>query len=633
MVRRSPFRHFVFGLCILLLAVVLACGEETTPTATPGEPTATAPPSADIQEAATQAAAPAPAATQTAATPVATPTPEATAPARMEPQGTLEIAVGAVGSDVYLPKSQDYNTAIYDERVTHETIFTAAPDGTRLGRLVKSWEDEIGSDGTFVRTFNLEEGVKWHQRYGDFGEWNADDFIHSFQNVSAEGSRHTTSTSIRDSFFCDGCSLTKIDDMTVRLERPSFDVALDFYTVFPNAIMSMRSKKHFDAVGEATAEHQSVGTGPWELMEVSLNEKKVSKAVRGHWRKTPEWDEFVWWEIGEESTKYANFVTGIIQTGQFSADSIQSLKGETLEGVEFGVFPGADLHYLHLHGANYYPDHAYHQPGPGGEDPVLPTGENSSYEDNCDAQPWISCNRDLNSVEWENARKVRLAMAMAIDRDKLVNNLAFGEGEPAYVFNFLAHTGRLKEFGLDKLVWQYDPERAKQLLTEAGYPDGFDIDIWDTETGGRGALPVNEAVGGMWEAVGISTQTQIMQFQAFIPLLVARTALGVRADIQGVAAPSPLRHYKAFYNAANRFTFSPEHPALQELVDKALNTPDEQERWGVEAEIATWLFDQVGTIPLYEGSSIWPFGPELGRWDVNPLHVEWLNNWEYAPHK
>ena len=458
--------------------------------------------------------------------------------------------------------------------------------------------------------------MPWHQRYGDFGEWNADDFIHSFQNVSAEGSRHTTSTSLRDSFFCDGCSVTKIDDMTVRLERPTFDVSLDYYTVYPNAIMAMRSKKHFDTVGEATAQHQSVGTGPWELMEVSLNEKKVAKAVQDHWRKTPEWAEFVWLEVGEESTKLANFLTGGIDSGQFSSDSIQSLRGDNLPGVDFGIFPGADLHYLHLHGANYYPDHPYHLPGPGGEDPILPTGENSSYEETCSDHPWISCDRDLNSAEWENARKVRLAMAISIDRDKLVNNLAFGDGEPAYVFNFLAHTGRLREFGLDELKWDYDPDRAIALLAEAGYPDGFEITIWDTETGGRGALPVNEAVGGMWEAIGISTRTDIMQFQAFIPLLVARTALGVRADIQGVAAPSPLRHYKAFYNAANRFTFSPEHPALQALVDKSLNTPDDDARWGVEAEIATWLFDQVGTIPLYEGGfhlALWTCAWGVGR--------------------
>ena len=121
MLRLIAFRPVVFGLCILLLAVILACGEETTPAATSAEeaPAATTAPSV---------------ATESAATPVATPTPD-TRPAMMSPQGTLQIAIGAVGADVYLPKSQDYNTAIYDERVTMRPSSQPPP----MGRVWEGW--------------------------------------------------------------------------------------------------------------------------------------------------------------------------------------------------------------------------------------------------------------------------------------------------------------------------------------------------------------------------------------------------------------------------------------------------------------------------------------------------------------
>ena len=76
-------------------------------------------------------------------------------------------------------------------------------------------------------------------------------------------------------------------------------------------------------------------------------------------------------------------------------------------------------------------------------------GEGASYVDTCQVQAWVSCNRDVNSAEWARALKVRQVLAWSIDRQKMINSLAFGEGEPAYTFAFMGHsrTGRAVRLG------------------------------------------------------------------------------------------------------------------------------------------------------------------------------------------
>ena len=85
----------------------------------------------------------------------------------------------------------------------------------------------------------------------------------------------------------------------------------------------------------------------------------------------------------------------------------------------------------------------------------------------------------------------------------------------------------MAQYGLDELTWEFDPVRAKGLLTEAGFPDGFEIDMalpgipW-----APGADEAGQAVAPMWESVGISVTQQVTPYAAFRPgALVARSLL------------------------------------------------------------------------------------------------------------
>ena len=626
-------RRLVFlGLSVILTLVLIACGEEATPTAAPAATAAPAPATAAPAPVATAAPATPTPRTTTApatmapatATPTATPTPAAPAPtpsAMDGPSGSLNVGMAEVAPVSHILHLQTYSSFKYDTLLTHETMFRRDANDNLHGLLVKEWEvDPAG----LVFTFHLQEGVPWHsRRFGDWGEFSADDFIFSIENVTTEGSRHGSAGRIRRDFLCEECSLTKVDDYTVRLERPIVSVQITWHS-FRNGggSMSMISKKHVEAVGEEEANFQSVGTGSWELIEAKTDDFRRVEAVQDHWRKTPEFAEMTWIQFGEESTRLANFMTGDLDTGQFSLESIAEIKQEAPPGVDYMVFPGQILWRFNQMGQNYYNDHESHF----GDNPQVPLGDPAF---SCEI-PYISCNRDLDSQEWIDARKVRRALNIAIDRQKLVNNLAFGEGEPWYV-NYWTKA-QIQSWGLDDLTIPYDPDMARQLLAEAGYPDGFELDMIVTDRP-PGSDVVGQAIATMWQVIGVESVIERLPYVAYRPTLVNRTATQYHSYNNTPSSPEPLNWYGLFHSTSNGFNFGAQHPELEALLDKAASTPDEAERFGVQADIARWLFDQELAIPLYGENMVWPLSTKLGRWEVGSGTIDWLGDWEQAPHR
>ena len=618
-------RSWGIGLVLILLIAIVACGEEATSTPSPAQPT---PDSTSVaQPAAATQATQAPAATVAAATPraatatpAATPAPTVEPPMGMEPTGILDVAMQDLGSPVFLLHNQPFVEGRYDNIVTHDTMFYAAPNGEVKPRLVSDWTvDAVGT--TF--TFHLQEGVKWHQQYGDWGEFSADDFIWSLEDVSKEASPHAAAGNMRRLFWCEGCEVTKIDDYTVELKRPNptFEITWWSRTPVPSG-MSLHSKKHYEAVGEDVATNQqSVGSGSWELTEVKAGELKRNRAVRDHWRNTPEWDEMIWWEVTEASTRLANFLTGIIDAGQFDLDSVKAIRDEGLAGVEFMSFAGGRENSVHLLGQNYYLDHANHT----GDKPRVPVGENA-YD--CSI-PYVSCDRDINSEEWANALKVRTAMSLALDRQKMVNNLAHGEGEPWYIRFWSPFPDRVEQFELDGLTWDYDIAEAKRLLAEAGFPNGFELPA--TLTPGASTL-VTQAAATMLEDIGITTKQANMPYSAMRPTHVNRTAKGLWTQAFPASDVEPLHGYNILHNTGSAINFGFEHPIWQDLIDKANVTYDTEERWAVQAELARFMFDNVMSLTVFSENIVWPLGPALDRWEAYGGNADWLSNWESAPH-
>ena len=626
MLGTKRYKAVIVGVLFLLLAVIIACGEEeTAATATPAPAT------------------PVPDATAAAATPTAAPATAAapTEDAMMDdkvPEGTLNVGMSGLGPYVATLYDAGYFKNRFAELVTHETLFIMDFDGEWAPRLIKSFE--ISPDG-LTYTMHLQEGAKWHagaDSQGDWGEFVADDLIWSLKEIAREGSNHVQAGNTRRVFDCDECMLTKIDEYTVELKRPTPTFELTWYSQAPIPGFSMNSKKHYDTVGQDVALLEDVGTAPWEMIEHRTDDFRRMKAVEDHWRLTPDFAEMYWHDILDESTRLANFLAGKLDTGIFASDSVQAMKDTPVEGQSFMIFPAAIVQMMWFGGGHYTPDSPNHHPDANGEIRVKVDPEGTSYEYFCDdgsgedqRRPWVACDREVGSEDWERARKVRLAMTLAIDRQGLINNIAFGEGEPWYI-GIWANRGRMEQLGLNDLSWDYDPERAMELLEEAGYPDGFEVPIAKRQGTGT-LLLVKDAVAVMWEKVGLQTKLRNVQPSSYRTISQARKAMDMYGLNDAPSFPEPLRVYGTVYSSSANDMLGVNHPEIDRLIELTRETQDTDERWKVQGELAEFIFHQVFSLPLYAENAVWPLSGKVGPWQAAPAELDWLSYWDTPPRK
>jgi ABC-type transport system substrate-binding protein len=555
-------------------------------------------------------------------TPAAMPEPAVPPVGMMEPTGHLFFSVAELGSPAFVLKNQDFQNNKFLGTTTHEMMFASDTQGIRIPRLVQQLE--VDPSG-LIYTFHLQQGVQFHKNWGEF---TADDFLFNIDGLVQEGTVHGSSGDIQRIYLCEGCALTKLDDYTVQLQRPTPTFEIAWRSWQPDTGLSFNSKLQYDTLGEERANFEAVGTGSWDLVDFKSGEYRHMEAVQDHWRQTPQFAEMTWLDIAEESTRLANFIVGRLDTALFSAESVQAIRSDPPDDVKFMTLSDAFMIRIMPTGSQYFTDYEPRLAGEVG---------NSLGGDAGDCTPaYISCDRDESSDEWEKAKKVRLALQHSVDRQKLINNIAFGEGQPVYLLAWMGHEARMRQFGLDELEYEYDVDKAKQLLVEAGYPGGgFEVDMCLVVRPGLAAeaIQAGQAVAGMWAQIGVDTNQINLPHSAFRPTLVARTArcMYTRSDNPQV---EPIRYWSTVFSAANPgYNQGLEHPTLQRIIAESQALLDDDERWAKQAEGTRWFFDNALDMPLYTKPQVFPLGPRLDEWGAMPRVVDWLNNWEYAQHR
>src|SRR5437870_4683480 len=312
-----------------------------------------------------------------------------------------------------------------------------------------------------VYEFKLREGLKFHN--GDL--FTAEDVKFSFHRT--KGTR-ILKEKVRE--------ITVVDPYRVRfaLHEP-FPDFMTFYGTLTTGAGWIVPKKYIEKVGDEGFRKHPIGLGPYKFVSYTPGIELVMEAVEGYWRKVPHVKRLVFKTVPDPTTRLAMLKKGEVDVAyDLEGDLGEDLKRDPKLHVAFSGGIGVSaLDFL-----------------------------NSQWDPK---SPW-------------HDQRVRLAASYAIDRQAISDAETLGAS---------ITTGSLVprefEFALPIEPDPYDPVKAKQLLAEAGYPNGFDA-------GDLHAYPpyvsTTEAVGGYLAAVGIRTRGRTMERAAFCAAWAPKKARG-----------------------------------------------------------------------------------------------------------
>ncbi|MBE2898984.1 ABC transporter substrate-binding protein [Pasteurellaceae bacterium TAE3-ERU1] len=300
--------------------------------------------------------------------------------------------------------------------------------------LAESWD--ISDDG-LEYTFHLRKGVKFHSNkvFKPTRDFNADDVLFSFNRQWKEDNPyHSVSKGTYPYFNAMKMSqllksIEKVDDYTVKftLQYPFSPflatIAMDFASIY--------SKEYADNMLKAgkpeTIDREPIGTGPFVFDGYKLDQAIRFSANEDYWREVAPIKRLIFSITPDATARYAKLQTGRCDMMDFpnSADLEKMKHDPKIQMIE-------------------------------------KEGMNVSY---------IAMN--VEKAPFDNP-KVRQALNYATDKDSIIKVVYQGAGKPAK--NPLPPT----VWGYNDAIKDYpfDLEKAKKLLAEAGYPNGFESELW-----------------------------------------------------------------------------------------------------------------------------------------------------------
>jgi dipeptide transport system substrate-binding protein len=325
--------------------------------------------------------------------------------------------------------SFDANSQIYSRIVDFER------DGTKVvPGLAESWD--ISEDGK-VYTFHLRRGVKWHSNriFKPTRDFNADDIVFSIERQWKEDHPFFKVTSSNHSYFNDmGLaallkSVEKLDDYTVRftLNRPEAPFLSDLAMEYAG----IQSKEYADAMMKAGTperiDQEPIGTGPFYLLQYQKDAVIRYRAFADYWAGRAKIDYLVFAITPDAAVRWAKLQKGECHVMPYPnpADLPAMRKNPNIRVLEQ---PGLNIGYL-----------AYN-----------------------------TMKKPFDDV------RVRKALNMAINKKAIIDAVYLSTGVAAK--NPIPPT--MWSYNDDVRDDPFDPVVAKKLLTEAGYPNGFDTDLW-----------------------------------------------------------------------------------------------------------------------------------------------------------
>ncbi len=438
--------------------------------------------------------------------------------------------------------------------------------------LAESWE--ISADKK-TYTFKLREGVSFH----DGEPWNAQAAKFNLDRMTNPDFEfhQPGSVGLLSWVWGDLESYKVVNDFTfeIKLKQPNAEF-LRRLSAGGSGTPRMISPAAVRKYGNDGINTNPVGTGPFKFGEREVGVQTVLVKNSGYWdeKRVPKFERLILRGIPEVTTRELGLLTGeldMISTP--SPDSLEYLEAQGMTMVKGPV-------------STIYPIWLNFREGP------------------------------LKDV------RVRRAMAMAIDREGMTKYLRRGTATPAYGILNYGGPGWDPEYR----DFPYDPEGAKKLLAEAGYPDGFETRL-DWTMGGGG--DVNTRADAEWlqrdlGRIGIRAKIELFDNGTYWDMLAKGTREGTCCmqvswgetgffwlDLILPTTAQPPNGFNSGYY---------ENPKMNELLASARATSSEAEMVKILHEIRDIVTDDVAFIPLYTPIQVYAMRPEVKGFVLAPQH-------------
>ena len=462
-------------------------------------------------------------------------------------------------------------------RQVFEALFEVNTQGQREPRLATALR--VIDDLTWEVT--LREGVTFH----DGTPFVAEDVAYTFARVpTVQNSPALFTAAVRTI-----SAVEVIDPRTIRIRTRDPNPLLPWDLAGPVILSRRIHGPGHPATSEFNTGRLAIGTGPYRHAAYAHNERLEVVRNPTYWGPAEPWERVVFRYIPQGGSRVAALLANEVDMIDYvPAPDVARLQSDR----RFALFIGDSVTYVYM-----APDSMR---------------ETSPFVTDRQGRPMAR-----NPLA---DRRVRQALSLAINREGIAERLYQGQAVAADQF-----ASRIAEHRIEGLPpLPYDPARARALLAEAGYPDGFRLTIH----GPNGFFPLDDnllqAIAQGFTRIGVETQVQALppanlftratnrEFSVFMTYFSA--FLSISPLRQSVMTRDPDRGWGPF----NRTRYS--NPAFDGLVEQALTSMDNERRQILTQQAMRMVLEEMPVLPIIHLRNAWAGRRDRVVYDPNPYN-------------
>jgi ABC-type transport system substrate-binding protein len=496
--------------------------------------------------------------------------PPATAKGKLE---RLRVAAAPVGWDTNLTWLHPRSGSLDKRPVLEFLVGIDRRTGAYIPELAEQWE--MAPDGKSW-TITLRKGVMFHDHWGEF---TAKDVQHSLFLLTQPEAVQTDTGLWRTLFgIAKADSIDVVAQKVAQMVQIVHDHQVIIHTTLTtpelvdnlsaNTDLMIQSKAYWDAGGKELYGKKMVGTGPFEFVERKVGVHILYKGVANHWRQTPEYKELEFRWVPEGVTRLATLLTGEVHV----ADVERALQKDAVaKGMQIVPSTLSANQVVWYFGGLYFAS----------PDKLNPT------------VPFVD-------------KRVRQAMNMALNRQAIAENLLLGRAQPARVATYHPELDSTLWPGIWNPAWDqrfeamygYNPSRAKALLEEAGYPQGFEFTVYLFPLAGLPEqVDIGQAMALDWQAVGLKPKLVEVDFPRVREQYRTKAIHGAVWGLRGRALAAD--SIRIINRSQDGVIYAYEHPFIEERLQALGSLLEPGARTRLLREIGDHKFQEFAEMPLF----------------------------------